>query len=250
MIRDISEIKATENLLALETAKAQEVEMVKQAFLRNMSYEIRTPLNSVVGFAELFEGEHSADDEAFFINEIKQNSTRLLALINNILYISRLDAQMIEFKQKPVDFAAIFEGRCQSAWMEYQKPDVDYVVDKPYQHLVVDIDEINLGVVIDHVVANAAQNTEKGSIHMGYDYTGEELVLSFQDTGCGITDDVLEHIFDRFVNSGINGTGLGLSICHEIIRQMGGRISIKSKVGQGTFVWVTVPCKCSEIIRK
>ena len=100
MFRDISEIKATEQELARETARAQEVEMVKNAFLHNMSFEIRMPLTSVVGFAELFEKEHTAEDERFFINEIKENSERLLKLINDILLLSRLDAQMIEFKRK------------------------------------------------------------------------------------------------------------------------------------------------------
>ena len=95
MCRDISDIKATEEQLARETQKAQEVETVKNAFLRNMSYEIRTPLNSVVGFAELFEKEHRPEDEQFFIQEIRDNSEQLLRLINNILFLSRLDANMI-----------------------------------------------------------------------------------------------------------------------------------------------------------
>ena len=250
MIRDISEIKATEQQLAQETAKAQEVEMVKQAFLRNMSYEIRTPLSSVVGFAELFDSEHSDKDETLFINEIKENSTKLLALINNILFLSRLDAQMIEFKQQTVDFAASFDAICQSAWADYQQPGVDYIVDNPYQRLMVDIDQSNLSIVINQIVANAAQNTKEGYVRVGYAYTGEALSLSFQDTGCGIPENVLEHIFDRFVTTGSTGTGLGLSICHDIVEQMNGRITIKSEVGHGTVLWVTIPCKCSEFVKK
>ena len=98
MFRDISDIKATEELLALETRKAQEVEEVKNAFLHNMCYEIRTPLNSVVGFAKLIEQSNNSDDVQFFVEEIKKNSRSLLNLINNILFLSRLDADMIEIK--------------------------------------------------------------------------------------------------------------------------------------------------------
>ena len=246
----ISIIKTTEESLAHETAKAQEVENLKNAFLRNMSYEIRTPLTSVVGFAELFEQEHTADDEEFFIHEINENASRLLNLINDILFLSRLDAQMIEFKKTPVDIAMTFEGRCQSAWAEGQQPEVSYVVDCPYHHLVVDIDEQNLGIVINQILANAVQYTKEGQVRASFDYTGEDLVLTFQDTGCGISPEQQEHIFERFNSTSSKGTGLGLSICHEVIRQMGGKIRIKSDVGKGTIIWVTVPCHCTGLVRK
>ena len=248
--RDISEIKATEEELARETIKAQEIETVKNAFLRNMSYEIRTPLSSVVGFAELFEMSHTSEDEPLFIEQIKHNSSRLLKLINDILFLSRLDAQMIEFKCQPIDFSQFFEARCQTAWFHDQHEGVSYVVDNPYQHLVVEIDESNIGRVIDQLVANAAQNTRMGMVRASYEYTGEDLVMVFQDTGCGISSERLNQIFERFVTSGNQGTGLGLSICHELVRQMGGKIKIKSNEGQGTIVWVTIPCKCTEIVRK
>ena len=250
MLRDVSEIKALEKRLADETVKAQEVETVKNAFLRNMSYEIRTPLSSVVGFAELFDQEHTQEDEAFFIEEINKNSAKLLELINDILFLSRLDAGMIEIKKEPIDFAAVFQSQCQTAWFKYQQPGVTYVADSPYHQLVVDIDLQNLSIVIGHLVTNAAQNTSSGQVHASYDYTGEELVLYFQDTGSGIAPATLERIFDRFVTDNANGSGLGLSICHEIVTQMGGKIRIKSELGKGTVVWVTIPCKCSEIVRK
>lgn len=249
MCRDITEIKMAEELLAQETAKAQEVELVKNAFLRNMSYEIRTPLNSVVGFAELFTMEHSAEDENFFINEIKDNSAHLLRLINDILFLSRLDAHMIEFKQEPVDFAMFFEPRCQAAWANTHHKEVEFMVDNPYQRLVIDVDVQNLGIVIDQIVANAAEHTKEGQVRIFYDYTGEELAIAFQDTGSGISDEQMQQIFERFGSLSGKGTGLGLPICHEIAHQMGGKIRIKSEVGKGTIVWVTIPCKCSEIVR-
>lgn len=250
MIRDISEIKATEEELARETEKAREVEALQQAFLTNMSYEIRTPLSSVVGFAELFDREHSKGDEQFFIKEIKDNSEKLLKLINDILYLSRLDAQMIEFKTSPIDLAATFEGRCQTAWANYQQPGVSYEVDSPYDRLILDVDLQNLSIAIDQILINAAQYTTSGSVRARYDYNGEELMVAVQDTGRGIPAEKMDHLFDRFYTPDNVGSGLGLAICNEIIQHLGGKIRIKSEVGRGTIVWVSVPCQCIEIIRK
>ena len=250
MLRDISEIKATEQALAKETQKAQEVETIKNAFLRNMSYEIRTPLTSVVGFAELFQMEHAPDEESLFIQEIKENSSQLLKLINDILFLSRLDAEMIEFKKQPTNFAALFDSRCEMAWYNYKQEGVKYLVDNPYHRLVIDVDMQNIGIIIDQIVANAAQHTTTGQVRARYDYTGESVVMAFMDSGSGIPNEKLSHIFERFTGSTSRGTGLGLPICYEMVRQMGGKITIKSDVGKGTIVWVTIPCQCLELERK
>lgn len=250
MCRDITDIKATEEQLAHETVKAQEVETVKNAFLRNMSFEIRTPLTSVVGFAELFEKEHDAADEQFFIEEIKNNSRGLLNLVNNILFLSRLDAGMIELKPMPIDFAGVFEGRCQAVWTQHQQPGVDYVVNTPYQRLVLDIDLTNLSIAIDNILINAVQNTTSGSVRASFDYNGEDLTVTIQDTGRGIPEDQLEHIFGRFVTTNSGSSGLGLAICQEVAKLMGGRVRLKSELGKGTIVWITIPCTCKEMVRK
>ena len=248
--RDISEIKATEEKLLEESAKAQEIETVKNAFLRNMSYEIRTPLSSVVGFAELFEQEHASEDEGLFIEQIKNNSSLLLKLINEILFLSRLDAGMINLNIHPIDFSKFFESRCETAWAKRKKEGVEYMIDSPYSQLTIEIDEQNLGHVIDQIVANAATHTNKGMVRCSYEYTGDDLVMAFQDTGCGIPKERLSQIFERFASIGNHDGGLGLSICHDMVKLMGGKIRIKSEEGKGTIVWVTIPCKCTEIVRK
>ena len=249
MCRDISELKAIENQLAKETVRAQEVEVIKNAFLRNMSYEIRTPLNSVVGFSELFEMEHTPEDEAIFIDEIKSSSASLLKLINDILFLSRLDAGMITINPKPVDFAAICESRCEAVWHHLKKPSVEYIVRNPYKRMVVEIDEANLSLVVDKVITNAVQYTTKGTVEARYDYMGDQLIISVEDTGPGIPQAAVEHIFERFVTGASTGAGLGLSICHELIEYMGGKIQLKSEEGKGTTVWITLPCKLIEMER-
>ncbi len=250
MCRDVSEMKHTENELAKESAKAQEVETVKNAFLRNMSYEIRTPLNTVVGFAELFQMEHSSDDEVVFVEQIKENSRNLLKLINNILFLSRLDAQMIEIKTEFTDFAQLFDVDCNASWENLRQDGVEYIIENPYKQLVVDIDAQNLAIVIDQIVTNACQHTTQGFVRTRIDYIGDRLIIAVDDTGEGIEEKFLPTLFERFATGANTGSGLGLSICYELMQQMGGSINIKSTHGKGTTVWVTLPCKTSEIVRK
>ena len=249
LVRDISDIKAVEEKLALESVRAQEVEMVKNAFLHNMSHEIRTPLNTVVGFSELFEMEHSAEDEAVFISEIKNNSASLLKLINDILFLSRLDAGMITLSPQPVDFASIFGGRCSSVWDNHKKPGVEYIVQSPFKRLVVEIDEPNVSLIISKILANAIEHTTSGTVLARYEYIADRLLVSVEDTGCGIKKENLENIFGRFVTGANNGAGLGLSICHELVEYMGGKIEITSTEGKGTTVWFSIPCKMIEMDR-
>ena len=248
MCRDISELKHVEEKLAQETLRAQEVEVVKNAFLHNMSFEIRTPLNTVVGFAELFQMDHSAEDEIVFINEIKENSAKLLKLINDILFLSRLDADMITMKTHPVDIAKVVESKCEQFWGKDKKPGVDYIFKNPFRKLVLEIDESNLDIIVDKIVTNAVEYTTEGSVMLRYDYIGDQLVVAVDDTGVGIPKNTLKHIFERFVTGDGNNSkaGLGLSICHDLIEHLGGSINIKSTVGKGTSVWFSIPCKLLE----
>ena len=250
MCRDVSDLKAVEQKLAQETLRAQEVETIKNAFLHNMSHEIRTPLSSVVGFAELFQNEHSEADEKVFIEEIKNSSESLLKLINDILFLSRLDAGMITINPKPIDLAATADARCEHVWGNLKKPGVDYIVRNPYKKLVIEIDDTNLSVIMDKIIMNAVQYTTSGSVQVGYDYIGDQLYATVEDTGCGIPEADLKHIFDRFVTGGNAGGGLGLSICRELTTHMGGSIKLISTEGKGTTVWLSLPCKLIEMERK
>jgi len=247
--RDTTEMKHTEHLLQLESEKAQEVEQVKNKFLHNMCYEIRTPLNTVVGFAEQFEQTHTVEEEELFIEEIKKNSSYLLNLINDILFLSRLDAKMVEINFQPMDFAQTFGAHCHMGWSNKKKEGVDYVVENNYDKLVVNIDDANVGRVIQQIVDNAACYTEQGSVRARYEYIGGKLLIAISDTGSGIEANKLDHIFERFNTSQMNGqsTGLGLPICKEIVSQLGGTIDINSEVGKGTNVWITIPCEAIEI---
>lgn len=252
VFRNMTDIVETERRLAVETKKAQETEHLKQSFLTNMSYEIRTPLNNVVGFAELFDSEHDEADEAFFVEQIRQSSNTLLLLINDILFLSRLDANMIEYTKTEIDFAQVFESHCQIGWSSLPAT-VKTVIDNPYERLVVDIDDSNFGKVIEMLCTVSSYFTHEGTVNARCEYRRGELTVSIEDTGGGIDSETLPHVFDRFVRDKggrLCGTGLVLPIVQSIVHQMGGEIEMESEVGKGTTVWVSVPCEAKVVEKR
>ena len=252
LCRNMTDMVETERHLAIETKKAQETELLKQSFLTNMSYEIRTPLNTVVGFAELFEAEHDEADEAIFVEEIKRNSNSLLELVNDILFLSRLDANMLEYNKADIDFALIFDSHCQMGWSGVS-PKVKTIIENPYEHLVVNIDFEHLGKVIEKLCANSVHFTSEGFIRAKYEYRHGELTISIEDTGGGIDPEGLAHAFDRFARDQqerMCGTGLNLPIVQSLVEQMGGSIELQSELNKGTTAWVTIPCEAKLIEKK
>ena len=252
MCRNMTDMVETEHRLAVETKKAQETELLKQSFLTNMSNEIRTPLSTVVNYAELFKQEHDVAEEPLFVEKIRESSNNLLKLINDVLLLSRLDANMIEYNKIDVDFALVFESHCQMGWSNV-RPGVKVVVENPYDHLIVDIDLANLGSVIEKLCFEAANFTYEGTIRAKYEYRRGELTITVEDSGVGIDEKTLPHVFDRFVHNEkgeMCGTGLELPIIQSLVQQMGGTIEFQSQLGKGTTSWVTIPCEVKLMEKK
>lgn len=250
LCRDDSQIISKEQQLAKESQTAREAENVKWAFLNNMSHEIRTPLTSVTGFAELLDQSDTKEEQDMFIEQIKDNASYLLNLINDILFLSRLDANMIESKEQTIDIASCFMAFCESGWENYQKEGVDYVVKNDYHSLTLILPDENLHRIVELLTANAARNTHSGSVTATYDYSDNTLTITISDTGCGISEEAQVNIFDRFLADKNGGTGLGLVICKRLVNQMKGTIKLASRPGCGTTIWVTIPCKVTKIERK
>ena len=250
--RDITDMVETEQRLAVETKKAQETEVLKQAFLTNMSYEIRTPLNNIIGYAGLFTSDHEESDEPFFMDQIKQSTGELLLLVNDILYISRLEANMEEYQKETVDFSTRFEGICQNGLSTINQG-VKPIIVQPYNKLVVDIDIHHLEKIILRLCNLSCLMTTQGSISISYEYHRGELTIRFDDTGIGFAPEVLPHVFDHFtrnIRGGLIGSGLDLPIVQLLAHQMGGNIEIQSEYAKGTSVWVSIPCTASVIEKK
>ena len=252
MCRNETEMVYTEKRLEEEQAKAQETEQLKNSFLLNMSYELRTPLNAVIGFAGLYDGEHSEEDEPVFAEEIRKNTGTLLQLINDILYLSRLDARMIEHNYQLCDFAMLFEGWCYMGWANIS-PNVKVVVENPYNQLMVNIDQQNLEIAIQKICFITATHTQEGTIRAKYEYRHGELMITIEDTGPGLSPKALSRIFDRFIhdeNVKRQGTGLDMPIVKELVEQMNGTIEVQSELGKGSSFYISIPCEMASFDKK
>ena len=250
LLRDFSELRDIEQQLAEKTAKVQEVENTKNNFVKNMVQEIRTPLNTVVDYVNQLSDTKPTPNEEELRKGILDNADYLIHLIDNILYLSRLEAKMVEINKQPCNLADRFESLCMAGWMKYKNPDTKYVVENPYEQLVVDIDADNLAHAIAQLTANAAQHTSSGTVRARYDYIGRVLIITVDDTGEGIPKKDLARLKQKG-SSGTNNTkGLGLAITKELVSQMGGRVDISSEEGSGTTVYIVIPCQASSIKRK
>ena len=250
LLRDLSELRGLEQQLKVQTAKVQEVENTKNSFIKNVVQEIRVPMNKVIDYVGQFNPEAPSDNEAQLSEGILENADYLLHLIDNILYLSRLQARMVEIVKQPRNFAEMFENQCVTGWERFQNAYTRYIVENPYEQLVVDIDAENLGRAIGQIAANAAQHTKSGIVRARYDYIGRRLMISLDDTGEGMAPEVLQRINAKEPDSMPSTKGLGIAIAKELLNQMGGSIEFSSELGSGTTVYITIPCHASVIKRK
>ena len=250
LLRDISEMYWIERQMELQTAKVQEVENTKNSFVKNMVQEIRNPMSTVVEYVSQINEETPTENEPELCKVIQQNADYLLHIIDNILYLSRLEARMVEINRQPQNFAELFESQCATGWMKFMNADTHYIVENPYEQLTVDIDAENLGHVIEQVTCNAAQHTKRGTVRARYDYIGRRLIISVDDTGEGIPEAELIRIQEEELGGAHNTKGLGLAITKELISQMGGTFEISSEEGSGTTIYIMIPCHASVIKRK
>ena len=249
LLRDISQLMDIQRQMAIETAKVQEVENTKNSFVKNMVQDIKAPMNTVVEYVSQIGEKAPTDNEEELCMGIAQNADYLLHLIDNILYLSRLEARMVDIKKEPCNFAEIFEEQCATGWMKYKNAETRYIIENPYEQLTIDIDAGNLGQAIAQVSANAAQHTKSGVVKARYDYIGRRLIISIDDTGEGIPAEQLDRIKQEQPGGAHTTKGLGLAITKELISQMDGTLEIMSEEGSGTTVYITIPCHASVVKR-
>ena len=239
---DITELKETERMLIGAKEKAEEADRLKSAFLANMSHEIRTPLNAIVGFSSLLEEAKDAEEKHLYITIIEENNKLLLQLISDILDLSKIEAGTFDIIPEQVDAQQLCNELLQAMQVKATEQ-VEILLAPELPELTFTSDKNRLYQVLLNFITNALKFTSKGSIVIDYQINGNEVRFSVQDTGMGIEPEKQEAIFTRFVklNNFIAGTGLGLSICQSIVTQLGGKIGVESKPGEGSCFWFTHP---------
>lgn len=247
----ITERKQLEHDLRMARDKAEESNKLKSAFLANMSHEIRTPLNAIVGFSELLASASTEEEKAQFLEIVHSNNELLQQLIADILDLSKIEAGTLEFtfsevdvNQLMFDIEQLFRMR-----LEDKSAVIQIIRQTPPDECVMYTDRNRLQQVVSNFMTNAVKFTDEGSITFGYNRCAEGLYFYVKDTGSGIPEDKVNHIFERFVRVEQNkkGTGLGLAICEMIIRKLGGKIGVESEYGKGSTFWFTLPINGRQI---
>ena len=225
--------------------KAEKASKMKSLFLANMSHEIRTPLNAIEGFARIMAETDSPDERMKYMEIIESNNSRLLALINEILDLSRVEAGEISLKKSMVNLNEM----CRSLQLifKFRCPDsLQLVWNKPNMNVVLNTDANRVTQVFSNLISNALKHTSKGSITYGYRLIndGQEVEFFVTDTGSGIAQEDLDHIFETYMSRDAeqqNGYGLGLSLCKIIVEKLGGTIDVTSKLGEGSTFRFILP---------
>ena len=250
--RNINDLMRKQDQLRNETKRARESGQMKSLFLANMTHEIRTPINAIVGFSEVLSSLTAMEEKKEIIQIIKNNCDMLLRLINDILTASSLESGHMDVKPIEVDFAKAFNELFESLRPRVQEPGVAFVKDNPYATLLIKVDVERVSQVITNFVTNAVKYTHQGQIKVGYrtetrtieGRQREGLYAYCEDTGAGISPESQSKIFERFfkVDDFVQGTGLGLSICKAFTDACHGDIGVISEgKGKGSVFWMWIP---------
>lgn len=236
--------KAMDEMLELQ-GKAELAKM-QSSFLSNINHEIRTPLNAIVGFSNIMCDEDSYEERARYRDIIDNNNQKLLRIVDDVLMLSKIESDDINFKYTTVDIADFFKKLIDKI-RPLVGPNVQLICkcDKP---LTSTLDVTYLKNVTSALLNNAIKFTHEGSITLDYAAKDGGLYVSVTDTGIGIAQEEQERIFERFekVDSFKEGTGIGLPICKAIITKVNGKIGVESQLGKGSTFWYWVPRKTSE----
>ena len=225
--------------------RAEKASRMKSLFLANMSHEIRTPLNAIEGFSRIMAETDSAEERMKFMEIIDSNNSRVLALINEILDLSRVEAGEITVKKSMTDLNEL----CRSIQLifKFRCPDnVQLKWAKVNMNVVLNTDGNRVTQIFSNLISNALKHTSRGSITYGYRLVndGQEVEFFVSDTGSGIAKEDLNRIFDTYMSRDADsqkGYGLGLSLCKIIVEKMEGSISVTSKVGEGSTFRFVLP---------
>ena len=225
--------------------KAEQASRMKSLFLANMSHEIRTPLNAIEGFSRVMAETDSSEDRMKYMEIIESNNGRLLALINDILDLSRVEAGEISIKKGMTDLNDLCHG-LQNIF-KFRCPDsLQLIWNKPNMKVTLNTDANRVTQVFSNLIGNALKHTVKGSITYGYRLINDGCEVEFfvTDTGSGIAPEDLDNIFGTYVSRDADeqkGYGLGLALCKTIVEKMNGTISVQSKLGEGSTFRFVLP---------
>jgi signal transduction histidine kinase/CheY-like chemotaxis protein len=236
--------------LKLAKELAEESDRLKTSFLQNMSHEVRTPLNAIVGFSQLIsESNLTSAQLKLFAEKILANSDKLIGIITDVIELSQVQSNQAKIKTNDIDVVLLVNKTVDSFREIAKEKNIALIFNQniEFKELFVQSDEGKLKKVFSHLIHNALKFTQAGSVEITCEMPGNELRLSIADTGIGIAKETQDIIFEPFhqVESGITrnygGNGIGLSLVKAYTELLSGNISLTSEINQGTTVNVIIP---------
>ncbi len=237
------------------------LESIKNEFFANISHEFKTPINIILGIMQLLDsniqrGNIYSDHDINlnnYINSIKQNSYRLLRLINNLIDMTRIDTGFYEIQLGNYDFIKIIEDITMAVMDYIEKKDISLIFDTDIEELVVACDPEKIERVMLNLLSNAIKYTPKGGeIIVHIKYKKEKVIVSVKDNGIGISNDKLGFIFEKFGQANYcltrpcEGSGIGLSLVKSLIELHNGKVYVESTEGVGSEFLFEIPNKIIE----
>ena len=252
-------LPAQEELALQQTKKLQDAlslaesaNLAKSQFLANMSHELRTPLSAVIGYSELLEEELEGSDERGLLKDIRKiqsNARHLLSLINNVLDLSKIEAERMTMYAETFDVETLVHEVADTLQGLVEQKGNTLTVEAGPELGLMDTDLVKVRQCLFNLVSNASKFTENGTIMLRVSSAGDEILFRVEDNGIGMTPEQTTHLFERFrqgddsTTRRFGGTGLGLAITRGFCKLLGGDVEVASTFGQGSTFLMRIPRK-------
>lgn len=253
-VYDVTEMRNMQRLLDMERENSISAEKLKSAFIANMSHEVRTPLNAIVGFSGLMATATTEEEKKMYADIIAENNERLLRLVNDIFDLSQIDAGITNFAYSEFDVNDLLRELDGVYRMKLNdNPSVKLICESHIEPIMMHSERQRISQVISNLLHNSIKFTHEGEIRFGCRMEGTDKVYFYvSDTGIGIPKEEQSKIFSHFtkLDREMPGTGLGLTLSQRIISELDGKGGLESEVGKGSTFWFILPMAVEQEISK
>ena len=255
-ITDITELIETQNDLRAAKEKAEASNSLKTTFMKNLSHEVRTPLNGIFGFAQLLgSGDYTPQENQEFVGFLELSITRMTKTIDNTMELSLLMTGNMHKNDALFNIGSLMQEIYRAYKPAAEKKNLEFLLKEPStQALMVISDRMMVKRIVEEITDNGVKFTDTGKVSIDYRIEDNLLKIVIRDTGQGITQDYLPLIFEPFMQENVfsaranNSTGLGLSIVQGLTSLLGGTIKAESKLGKGTSISLILPVRLNSVL--